>query len=646
MSATPIPRTLEMAVTGIREMSTLATPPEERHPILTYVGPYDERQVGAAIRRELLREGQVFFVHNRVSDIERTAAHLQSLVPEARIRVAHGQMGEHDLEQTVVDFWERRFDVLVCTTIVETGLDIANANTLILDNADKFGLSQLHQLRGRVGRGRERAYAYFMWSPGATLTDTAHDRLSTIAANTELGAGMQVAMKDLEIRGAGNLLGGEQSGHIEGVGFDLYLRMVAEAVTDYRRGLDGDAEPEQVDTTLDLPVDAYLPHDYVPAERLRLEAYRRLAAATDDAAVDAVAEDLRDRFGAGPDGQLPPQVSSLLDIARLRVFLRGYGLSDVSVQGKFLRLAPVDLPESARLRLERLYPKTVVKPSLGTVLVPLPTAPQAGRPIGGPVGDAELVAWVRTLVQTVLPAPAAPVVVPATDPAAPSPPSPSARAPGRAARTAASAPYPSVPSTSPPPKGCHDDDPPHQQQARRRAQRSSSPGPSAAALGLGACSALGDPSAAALIDGEVVVTQADVATVVAELPLEVSGGQPAPASQVLTFLAVEQTVRDLAVETETGVDRRGRRPGLPRLGRRGGRPRAGDLLRRHAAAHRDQPHARPDRAGPGRRRAGPGAHRGRPRAGWRSTPATARCAEDEQQLVQPVQHPWLTGADA
>jgi len=418
LSATPIPRTLEMAVTGIREMSVMQTPPEERHPVLTFVGPYDDRQITAAINRELMREGQVFFVHNRVSDIDRVAAHLGSLVPEARIRVAHGQMGESDLEQTVVDFWERRFDVLVCTTIVETGLDIANANTLILDRADTFGLSQLHQLRGRVGRGRERAYAYFMWTPGATLTDTAHDRLSTIAANTELGAGMQVAMKDLEIRGAGNLLGGEQSGHIEGVGFDLYLRMVAEAVTDYRRGLDGDTEPAPVDTTLDLPVDAYLPHDYVPAERLRLEAYRRLAAATDEAAVDAVAEDLRDRFGAGPDGQLPLQVCSLLDIARLRVFLRGYGLADVSVQGRFLRLAPVDLAESAQLRLERLYPKTVLKRSVGTVLVPLPTAPMAGRAIGGPVPDAELVAWVRRLVSTVLPAPAAPVLVPATDPAA------------------------------------------------------------------------------------------------------------------------------------------------------------------------------------------------------------------------------------
>ncbi|MFC5382321.1 transcription-repair coupling factor [Aquipuribacter nitratireducens] len=406
MSATPIPRTLEMAVTGIREMSTLATPPEERHPILTYVGAHDDRQVGAAIRRELLREGQVFYVHNRVQDIDRVAAHLGSLVPDARIRVAHGQMAESELEQTVVDFWERKFDVLVCTTIVETGLDIANANTLIVDRAERFGLSQLHQLRGRVGRGRERAYAYFMWSPGTTLTDTAHDRLSTIAANTELGAGMQVAMKDLEIRGAGNLLGAEQSGHIEGVGFDLYLRMVAEAVTEYRQSLDGEQVEEAVDTTLDLPVDAYLPHDYVPAERLRLDAYRRLATATSDAEVDEVAADLRDRFGADPEGRLPQPVEALLAVARLRVFLRGYRLGDVSVQGKFLRLAPVDLPESARLRLERLYPRTIVKQQISTILVPLPGS-TPGRPAAGATSDdgTHLLGWVRDLVTAVLPEP-------------------------------------------------------------------------------------------------------------------------------------------------------------------------------------------------------------------------------------------------
>ena len=234
MSATPIPRTLEMAVTGIREMSTLQTPPEERHPVLTYVGAYDEKTLTAAIRRELLREGQVFFVHNKVSTIEKAAARIRELVPEARIAVAHGKMGEHKLEQVVLDFWEKRFDVLVCTTIVETGLDISNANTLIVERADRLGLSQLHQLRGRVGRGRERAYSYFLYPPEAPLTETALDRLQTIASHTDLGSGMHVAMKDLEIRGAGNLLGGEQSGHIAGVGFDLYVRLVGEAVASFR----------------------------------------------------------------------------------------------------------------------------------------------------------------------------------------------------------------------------------------------------------------------------------------------------------------------------------------------------------------------------------------------------------------------------
>ncbi len=274
MSATPIPRTLEMAVTGIREMSTLATPPEERHPVLTFVGAYDEKQITAAVRRELLREGQVFFVHNKVSSIEKAAARLRELVPEARIATAHGQMGEHKLEQVVEDFWEKRFDVLVCTTIVETGLDISNANTLIVERSDVLGLSQLHQLRGRVGRGRERAYAYFLYPPEKPMTETAHDRLRTIASHTDLGSGMQVAMKDLEIRGAGNLLGGEQSGHIAGVGFDLYVRLIGEAVADFRG--DG-AATGPAEIKIELPVDAHLPHDYVPGERLRLEAYKKLA---------------------------------------------------------------------------------------------------------------------------------------------------------------------------------------------------------------------------------------------------------------------------------------------------------------------------------------------------------------------------------
>lgn len=390
MSATPIPRTLEMAVTGIREMSTLATPPEERHPVLTFVGGYDEKQITAAIRRELLREGQVFYVHNRVESIERVASRLNELVPEARIAVGHGKMPEHQLEQVIVDFWEKKFDVLVCTTIVETGLDISNANTLILERADLLGLSQLHQLRGRVGRGRERAYAYFLYPPERPLTETAHDRLATMAANTDLGAGMAIAMKDLEIRGAGNLLGGEQSGHIEGVGFDLYIRMVGEAVAGFR----GEVEEELPDVTIELPVDAHLPHDYIAHERLRLEAYRKIAAAVDEAALAEVRAELVDRYGPVPDA-----VNNLFDVAAFRTRVRAAGLSDVTAQGKFVRFAPVELPESAQMRLKRLYPGTVLKPAIRTILVPFPTTARIG---GKPLHGEALLAWARQLIDAVV----------------------------------------------------------------------------------------------------------------------------------------------------------------------------------------------------------------------------------------------------
>lgn len=391
MSATPIPRTLEMAVTGIREMSTLATPPEERHPVLTFVGGYDERQIAAAIRRELLREGQVFYVHNKVGSIEKAASRLRDLVPEARIETAHGQMGEQRLEQVVVDFWERRFDVLVCTTIVETGLDISNANTLIVERADTLGLSQLHQLRGRVGRGRERAYAYFLYPPEKPLTETAVDRLQTIAANTDLGAGMAVAMKDLEIRGAGNLLGGEQSGHIEGVGFDLYVRLVGEAVSAYK----GEAQAPPAEVKIELPVDAHLPHDYVPGERLRLEAYRKLAQVADEAELAQIREELVDRYGAPP-----PPVETLLEVARLRTVARAAGITDIALQGQMVRFAPVeDLRESQQLRLTRVYRGTIIKPALRQILVPVPkTAPVGGKPLR----DKEILDWAGQLVQTVL----------------------------------------------------------------------------------------------------------------------------------------------------------------------------------------------------------------------------------------------------
>jgi len=391
MSATPIPRTLEMAVTGIREMSTLATPPEERHPVLTFVGAYEEKQITAAIRRELLREGQVFYVHNKVDSIEKAAARLRELVPEARIATAHGKMGEHLLEQVIVDFWEKRFDVLVCTTIVETGLDISNANTLILERSDMLGLSQLHQLRGRVGRGRERAYAYFLYPPERPLTETAHDRLTTIAQHTDLGAGMHVAMKDLEIRGAGNLLGGEQSGHIEGVGFDLYVRLVGEAVAEFR----GDVEQaEHTEMKVELPVDAHLPHAYVPGERLRLEAYRKIAEVASTEALEAVRSELVDRYGP-----LPEPAERLLEVARFRLLARRAGLTEVAMQGNQVRFGPVELPDSGQMRLQRLYRGSMIKPATRTILVPRPTTARVG---GQPVRDVALLQWASELIEAVL----------------------------------------------------------------------------------------------------------------------------------------------------------------------------------------------------------------------------------------------------
>ncbi|MFF2406496.1 transcription-repair coupling factor [Streptomyces sp. NPDC058092] len=395
MSATPIPRTLEMAVTGIREMSTITTPPEERHPVLTFVGPYEEKQIGAAIRRELLREGQTFYIHNRVESIDRAAARLREIVPEARIATAHGQMSEQSLEQVVVDFWEKKFDVLVSTTIVESGIDISNANTLIVERGDNFGLSQLHQLRGRVGRGRERGYAYFLYPPEKPLTETAHERLATIAQHTEMGAGMYVAMKDLEIRGAGNLLGGEQSGHIAGVGFDLYVRMVGEAVADYRASLEGGVEEEPpLEVKIELPVDAHVPHDYAPGERLRLQAYRAIASANTEDDIRAVREELTDRYG-----KLPEPVENLLLVAGLRMLARACGVGEIVLQGSNIRFAPVELRESQELRLKRLYPKTIIKPALHQILVPRPTA---GRIGGKPVVGRELLAWTGEFLTTIL----------------------------------------------------------------------------------------------------------------------------------------------------------------------------------------------------------------------------------------------------
>ncbi|HEY8523566.1 MAG TPA: transcription-repair coupling factor [Acidimicrobiales bacterium] len=370
LTATPIPRTLEMSLTGIRDLTLLHTPPAERQPILTYVGEYDDRAVAEAIRRELLREGQVFFVHNRVQDIEQVAAHVRELVPEARVAIAHGQMDEGSLEKVVLDFWEGEYDVLVCTTIIESGIDMPTVNTLVVDRADLLGLGQLHQIRGRVGRSGQRAYAYLFHPRDRALTDEAYERLKTIGEATELGSGFKIAMRDLEMRGAGNLLGTGQSGHIAAVGYDLYCQMVSEVVAE----LKGEQVREPAEIKLDLPLDANLPPDYIPKEELRLEAYRRLAAVTSDEQVADIRAEWEDRYGAVPD-----IAEALLDVARLRAECARIGLREVNVTKRtgigaavwVARLAPVKLKVSEEIRLKRVAPQAIYKPDLGQLLVPV-----------------------------------------------------------------------------------------------------------------------------------------------------------------------------------------------------------------------------------------------------------------------------------
>ncbi len=397
MSATPIPRTLEMAITGIREMSNITTPPEERHPVLTYVGPVDDKQITAAIHRELLRDGQIFFVHNRVESIDSVVERLKKLVPEARVRVAHGQMNERELEDVILAFWEGEFDILVSTTIIENGIDVPNANTLIVDRAENYGLSQLHQLRGRVGRSRERAYAYFLYSPDKPLTEVAHDRLKTIATNSDLGSGMQVALKDLEIRGAGNLLGGEQSGHIAEVGFDLYMRMVSEAVSEFKSGFipENSDEPRIKECKVELPITAHIPTEYLPSERLRLDIYRRMADSKSQAELDEISEELVDRFGP-----LPQPAIDLMAVASLRVMAKNLGLTEVVLQGKFLKLSPLVLPESITLRLNRVYPGSLVKVATSQVMVAKNATPNWIG--GGDVGDTSTLPWAIEVLNTIV----------------------------------------------------------------------------------------------------------------------------------------------------------------------------------------------------------------------------------------------------
>jgi transcription-repair coupling factor (superfamily II helicase) len=342
MTATPIPRTLEMALTGIREMSTIETPPEDRQPVLTYVGSYDEGLALGAVRRELLREGQVFWVHNRIATIDRLAGWLQEELPEASVVTAHGQMDEALLEKQMIRFWNREADVLVSTTIIESGLDVPNANTLIVDRADMLGLAQMYQLRGRVGRSKERAFAYFFFPPAREMTQEAHDRLATIAKHQALGSGFQIALRDLEIRGAGNVLGAEQHGHIAVVGFDAYARILAESVAEMK----GEEIPEDKELRIDLPVKAFVPPGWVAQESLRLELYRRISMAGTHEVLAEIERETVDRYGA-----LPPEVETLFAIASLRISAARLGVEEIVTFKEEVRLTPVALEEVARLGL-------------------------------------------------------------------------------------------------------------------------------------------------------------------------------------------------------------------------------------------------------------------------------------------------------
>ena len=391
LTATPIPRTLEMSMSNIRDLSIIETAPADRRPVRTFVGPFEERLLTAAIRRELARGGQVFVVHNRVQSIGRELRRLQRLVPEARIAVGHGQMDEHRLERTMLDFWEGKIDVLLCTTIIEAGLDIPTVNTLIVDRADRLGLAQLYQLRGRVGRAGEQAYAYLFFPSNLRLTPAAHERLKTLAQYTELGSGLAIAMRDLEIRGAGNLLGAEQHGHIEAVGFEMYVRLLEEAAKELR----GVKTEERIDVRIDLPIDAYLPASYVDREPLRLAAYRRIAETTTLADVDDVEGELRDRFGP-----LPAPARCLLDVARVRAELRAYGVRDVSIaphelHGRVAKLRPMRLDAAQRARLRTQFPRAVVSEATETLLLPVPEDAGDGR-------ASDLVNWLRDALQTLL----------------------------------------------------------------------------------------------------------------------------------------------------------------------------------------------------------------------------------------------------
>ncbi|MGH2860457.1 MAG: transcription-repair coupling factor, partial [Solirubrobacteraceae bacterium] len=350
MSATPIPRTLQMSLAGIRDISVIETPPEGRRPVKTFVGEYDEELVKAALLREHARGGQAFFLHNRVESIDETAERLRGLVPQMRFEVAHGQMDDATLEKRMLAFLRGDADVLVATSIIESGIDIPQANTLIIERADMFGLSQLYQIRGRVGRSRERAYAYLLYPSSAALTSDAAQRLSALSDYTELGAGFKVAMRDLEIRGAGNLLGDEQSGHVAALGFELYMQMLDEAVQAAQAAVSGsglEAEEEWEPVRLEVGVDAYVPPEYIPYEQAKVDVHRRIAGAREVAEIGLLREELVDRFGEIPE---PLENLLLLQIARIK--LGQAGATAVSFKGGRLAVTPIEL-DSRRVKALR-----------------------------------------------------------------------------------------------------------------------------------------------------------------------------------------------------------------------------------------------------------------------------------------------------
>jgi transcription-repair coupling factor (superfamily II helicase) len=370
LSATPIPRTLQMSLAGLRDISVIETPPEGRRPVRTYVGPYDEELVRRAIEREAARGGQAFFLHNRIETIGEVAERLRALCPRVRFAVAHGQMDERELEATMLSFLRGEADCLVATTIIESGLDIPQANTLIVERADQLGLAQAYQIRGRVGRSRERAFAYMLYPSERALSHEAAARLATLSDHTELGSGFAIAMRDLELRGAGDLLGDEQSGHVAAVGFELYVSLLDEAVASLRSGDGAGPAGAEAQVRLDVDVDAYLPTDYIPFEAAKIDVHRRVAAASDPGELRALRDELRDRFGPVPD-----PVENLLELQRARLVLGAAGARTVEIRGGRLSVAPLELDAAAVARVRERTPEALYETRARTLSLRVPDEP-------------------------------------------------------------------------------------------------------------------------------------------------------------------------------------------------------------------------------------------------------------------------------